>query len=92
MKVPKELKLYCKKCNSHSQHKLKQFKAGKARVQSRGQRKMISKHKKGYGGKAKFTKMVKKQSKTPTFVAECQKCKTKRYLSLGKRLKKFELA
>ncbi|MFA4906852.1 MAG: 50S ribosomal protein L44e [archaeon] len=91
MEIPKSVKLYCPKCDSHTSHKLKQFKQGKARAMAWGNRKMVAKHKRGYGGKAKFTKLVKKQTKTPAFLAECEKCHKKVYWSLGKRIKKAEL-
>ena len=41
MKVPKTVSDYCKKCNKHTDHKLKQFKSGKARSLAEGQRKNI---------------------------------------------------
>ncbi|AJF59987.1 MAG: 50S ribosomal protein L44e [Candidatus Diapherotrites archaeon] len=91
MNLPKEVQDYCKKCNSHTSQKLKQFKPGKARAMSWGTRENIRKHKKGYGGKAEFTATVKKQNKKPTFVAECAACKTKHYFVIPKRMKKIEL-
>ena len=90
MKIPKLMKLYCKKCNKHTEHKLKQFKPGKARSMSKGTRKMDHKHKHGYGGKTKFPATVKKQNKKPTFLAECAVCKKKAYFVIPKRMKKVE--
>ena len=92
MKIPKEIKLYCKKCNKHETHKLKAAKARKARADSFGTRRFERKHKKGYGGKAKFAIKAKKQTKKPNFVAECKKCKSKKPFSIPKRMKKTELA
>lgn len=91
MNIPKEIKTYCKKCNKHTQHKLKLFKPAAARSLSWGTRENVRKHKKGYGGKAEFTIMVKKQTKKPTFVAECPVCKKKHYHVIAKRMKKVEL-
>lgn len=92
MKMPKEKSLYCPKCNKHTKHKLKAFKPGKARTLSKGTRRMERRHKKGYGGKTKFTATVKKQTKKPTFIAECLICKRKVYYVIPKRMKKVELA
>ncbi|HIH10011.1 MAG TPA: 50S ribosomal protein L44e [Candidatus Diapherotrites archaeon] len=91
MHIPKEQSLYCPKCNTHTEHKLKQFKSGQARALSIGTRSNIRKHKKGYGGKAKFTATVKKQNKKPTFIAECAVCNRKVYRVIPKRMKKAEL-
>ncbi len=90
MDVPKTTKDYCKKCNKHTEHKLKLFKPGKARADSEGTRKNIRK-KKGSGGKYQFTATVKKQNKKPTFIAECAVCKSKHYIVIPKRMKKVEL-
>lgn len=91
MKVQKELKTYCKKCKKHETHKLKVFKTKKPRTLSIGTRKNVDKHKSGYGGKAKLIGTVKKQSKKPTFVAECEVCKAKHYYVIPKKMKKAEL-
>jgi large subunit ribosomal protein L44e len=91
MKLPKIVKTYCAKCNSHTSHKLKVHKAGKARKAAFGQRRNVEKHKKGYGGKAKFVIKVKKQNKKPTFLAVCDACSRKRYFVIPKRMKKVEL-
>lgn len=91
MEIPKVIKDYCKKCNHHTEHKLKQFKAGKGRTLAEGNRKNVEK-KRGYGGKYQFTAKVKKQNKKGCFVAECAVCKSKHYFLIAKRMKKFELA
>ncbi len=91
MKIQKEIKTYCKKCNKHETHKLKVFKVKKPRTLSIGTRKNVDKHKSGYGGKAKFNATVKKQSKKPTFVAECDVCKAKHYYVIPKKMKKAEI-
>ncbi len=90
MKIPKEISDYCKKCNKHTEHKLKQFKSGKARAMASGQRKNVEK-KRGYKGKYQFPAKVKKQNKKGAFLAECSVCKTKHYFVIPKRMKKFEL-
>jgi large subunit ribosomal protein L44e len=91
MNLPKKISDYCKKCNSHTEHKLKHFKAAAPRALSWGTRENVRKHKKGYGGKAEFTANVKKQNKKPTFIAECVVCSTKHYFVIPKRMKKVEL-
>ena len=90
MKLPKNIMDYCKKCNKHTEHRLKQFKSGKARALAEGQRKNIEK-KRGYKGKYQFPAKVKKQNKRGAFVAECSVCKAKHYFVIPKRMKKFEL-
>ena len=90
--MPKSVKTYCKKCNSHTAHKLKLFKAGQSRTMAHGTRRNVRKHKKGYGGKAKFVIKVKKQTKKPTFMAECSVCGKKHYFVIPKRQKKIEFA
>jgi len=91
MNIPKEIKTYCKKCKGHTVQKLKQFKPAAPRALSWGTRENIRKHKKGYGGKAEFTATVKKQTKKPTFIAECSQCRAKHYFVIPKRMKKVEL-
>jgi len=91
MKILEKIKIYCKHCKKHHIHKLKLFKAAPMRDTAEGQRKNIAKHKKGYGGKTKFVKMNKKQTKKPTFIAECSECKKKQYYVIPKRMKKIEI-
>ncbi len=86
------MKTYCRKCNSHTEHKMKLFKPGQARAMAIGTRRNVRKHKHHYGGKAKFVIKVKKQTKKPTFLAECNVCKKKHYFVIPKRMKKVELA
>jgi large subunit ribosomal protein L44e len=88
MKFPKEKKLFCKKCNKHTSHKLKEFKSGKARAMAAGTRRHERNTTKGYLGRYKYVVLVKKQNKKPVFVGECVVCKQKIPYSLGKRMKK----
>lgn len=91
MNFPKSIKTYCKKCKKHTEHKLKTFKPAAARAESKGQRKHLFKTKHGYGGKSKFPKIQKKQTKKPTFLAECNICHSKCYFVVPKRMKKAEI-
>ena len=90
MNIPKEIKIYCKKCKKHTSHKLKAFKTKKARAMAFGTRRFQRKHKRGYGGKAKFVVKKKKQNVKPVFIAECPVCKAKTYFVIPKRMKKVE--
>lgn len=91
MNVPKAIKDYCKKCNKHTEHKLKLFKSGSGRALAAGNRRNVAK-KKGYKGKYQFPAKVKKQTKKPTFLAECSACHAKHYYVIPKRMKKIEIA
>lgn len=90
MKIPKQIKTYCKKCKKHQPHKLSQYKSRGARTLAVGTRKNVRKHKKGYGGMAKHIATVKKQNKKPVFTAECSVCKAKHYYVIPKKMKKTE--
>jgi large subunit ribosomal protein L44e len=90
--VPKERKTYCagKKCRKHQNHKVTQYKAGKASNFAQGKRRYDSKQM-GFGGQTK--PVFHKKAKTTRKVVlrlECKKCKTKKHLTL-KRTKHFEL-
>jgi len=88
MKIPKEIKLYCKKCKTHATHKLKEFKTGAKSSLKEHARKHEEKHNKGYGGRSRFIVHIKKQSKKPTFVAACVTCGRKQYYVGGNKAKK----
>ncbi|ODV97347.1 hypothetical protein PACTADRAFT_74873 [Pachysolen tannophilus NRRL Y-2460] len=90
--VPKTRKTYCKgkQCRKHTQHKVTQYKAGKASLFAQGKRRYDRKQK-GYGGQTKpiFHKKAKTTKKV-VLRLECVACKTKAQLTL-KRCKHFEL-
>ena len=88
MEFPKDKNMYCKKCKKHTKHKLKEFKSGKGRTLAHGNLRHEKNTMHGYGGKYKYVVLVRKQNKTPVFVAECAECKSKISYSLGKRMKK----
>ena len=90
MNIPKVIKDYCKKCNKHTDHKLKLFKPGSSRTMAKGNRSNERK-KRGYKGKHQFTAKVKKQNKKPCFLAECTVCGAKHYFVIPKRMKKIEV-
>ncbi|KAI9808766.1 MAG: hypothetical protein M1825_003918 [Sarcosagium campestre] len=83
---------YCKgkDCKKHTNHKVTQYKAGKASLFAQGKRRYDRKQS-GYGGQTK--PVFKKKAKTTKKVVlrlECTQCKTKAQLAL-KRCKHFEL-
>ncbi|KAG0128198.1 zinc-binding ribosomal protein [Tuber indicum] len=90
--VPKTRKTYCKgkTCRKHTQHKVTQYKAGKASLFAQGKRRYDRKQS-GYGGQTKpvFHKKAKTTKKV-VLRLECTVCKTKAQLAL-KRCKHFEL-
>ncbi len=94
MKLPKEIKLYCKKCGTHTPHTLKEFKRRQTRGLAWGERVKRRYKLKGYGAnkiKAHRTTAVYKQNKKPTFVARCSVCGAQTYFVIPKRMKKVEL-
>ncbi|KAI9374036.1 zinc-binding ribosomal protein [Aspergillus egyptiacus] len=90
--VPKTRRTYCKskECHKHTQHKVTQYKAGKASLYAQGKRRYDRKQS-GYGGQTKpvFHKKAKTTKKI-VLRLECTQCKTKKQLAL-KRCKHFEL-
>ncbi|SCV17054.1 related to 60S ribosomal protein L42-B [Nakaseomyces glabratus] len=90
--VPKTRKTYCKgkACRKHTQHKVTQYKAGKASLFAQGKRRYDRKQS-GFGGQTKpvFHKKAKTTKKV-VLRLECVNCKTKAQLTL-KRCKHFEL-
>ncbi|KAK8163644.1 zinc-binding ribosomal protein [Phyllosticta citrichinensis] len=90
--VPKTRRTYCKGkgCKKHTQHRVTQYKAGKASLYAQGKRRYDRKQS-GYGGQTKpvFHKKAKTTKKV-VLRLECTVCKTKAQLAL-KRCKHFEL-
>ncbi|CAG7954296.1 unnamed protein product [Penicillium salamii] len=90
--IPKTRRTYCKSkdCHKHTQHKVTQYKAGKASLFAQGKRRYDRKQS-GYGGQTKpvFHKKAKTTKKV-VLRLECTQCKTKKQLAL-KRCKHFEL-
>ena len=88
--APKKKKVHCKKCKKHTEHKVTQYKAGKASNFAQGKRRYDRKQQ-GFGGKTKpiFHKKAKTTKKI-TLRLECKVCKAKCHLCL-KRCKSFQL-
>ena len=90
MNLPKEVKRFCPKCNTHTKQKISQYKAGKRRGSAIGERRHAE-DKKGYGGQ-KFPKLAKpaKTTKKYTPILTCTVCK-KKWNKPGIRVRKVEL-
>ena len=90
MNIPKVIRKYCPNVNTHEDHKISIYKAGKRRGSARGERRHAER-KKGYGGQ-KFPKLAKpaKVTKKVTPILTCTACK-KKFNKPGIRIKKFEL-
>ncbi|EJT81516.1 60S ribosomal protein L44 [Gaeumannomyces tritici R3-111a-1] len=90
--IPKTRRTYCagKECNKHTNHRVTQYKAGKASTFAQGKRRYDRKQS-GYGGQTKpvFHKKAKTTKKI-VLRLECTVCKTKCQLPI-KRCKHFEL-
>jgi large subunit ribosomal protein L44e len=90
--VPKKRRTFCKakSCRRHEQHKVTQYKAGKASNYAQGKRRYDRKQM-GFGGQTKpiFHKKAKTTKKV-VLRLECSKCKRKSHLCI-KRTKHFEL-
>ena len=89
MKMPKTVRVFCSRCNSHTPHAVTVYKAGKRRPNSIGERRYARK-KEGYGSQRKpeqkrFAKVTKRQTLR-------YKCKTCGFTIMrkGLRLKKLE--
>jgi len=90
MRVPKKIKTYCPRCNTHTEHTVTIYKHGKRRALAEGERRYRRKQK-GYGSKRKpEQKELAKVNKRVTLRIACSKCGYKRHI-LNQRLKKVEL-
>lgn len=90
MKFPKNKRIYCPKCRTHTNHKVSIYKKGKETQMAQGNRRFARK-KRGYGSKPKpvqhnQAKLNKKT--TPTY--KCAVC-NRVVIGTGLRLKKFEI-
>ena len=91
MKMPKERRTYCPKCNKHTEHVISLYKKGKERTSALGARRH-AKDKKGYGGQ-KFPEQTKtvKTTKKQTLRLKCRECGFT-MMKNGIRLRKMEIA
>ncbi len=90
MNVPKEIRAYCRKCNSHTAHEVSLYKKGKESVLAAGARRH-ERDKKGYGGQ-KFPQQRDKAKTTQkrNLRLRCKKCGGVS-VRTGIRLRKLEI-
>lgn len=90
IKIVKNIRTYCPRCNTHTVHSVSLYKKGKESSLRAGRRRYDRK-KKGYGGQPKpIQKKTAKTTKKQTLKLQCQVCN---YISMRKgiRLKKLEI-
>ena len=91
MKIPKEIRTYCPRCNAHTIHTVTIYKHGRRRALAEGERRYRRKQE-GYGSKRKpEQKRFAKVTKKVVLKLKCKKCG---YISHreGIRLKKVEIS
>jgi len=88
MKIPEIINSYCSKCNKYTPHKVKVYKKGQASPFSTGQARYDRKLK-GYVGKVKGKKTVKKQGKHYKITLDCAVCHRKNERIIGTRTRKI---
>ncbi|MCL4383667.1 MAG: 50S ribosomal protein L44e [Candidatus Marsarchaeota archaeon] len=74
MKITKQIKVYCPKCNKHTLHKVKLYTKKQDSGLNMGNRRRKRKLK-GYTGKVKGQATVKKVAKRQKMILECLDCK-----------------
>ena len=82
--IPKTRKTYCGKCKTHAVHKVTQYKKNKESKAAQGRRRYDRKQS-GYGGQTRpiFRKKAKTTKKI-TVRLECNKCKRRRCIVVGR--------
>lgn len=90
MKMPRQIRTHCPKCNTHTNHRVKLYKAGKRSGNKQGERRQAER-KKGYGGQ-KFPEQHNqaKVSRKQTIMLECAECDYT-IMWKGKRLRRLEI-
>ena len=90
MKIPGAMRTFCPRCNTHTDHSVSLYKAGKRRSARKGERHQ-ARRKKGFGGqKFPLQHNQAKVSKKQTLMLKCGECN---YIlqRKGIRLKKAEV-
>lgn len=90
MKIPREIKTYCKKCGQHRVHTAKRPHKGKRRTLSMGERR-FNRRKKGYTSKIGEQVNPVKQSKKQLVLLECKECGHKQERKYPRSRKKIEI-
>ena len=90
MKMKPNMRKYCPRCKSHTDHKVKLYKKGKNRNMAEGNRRMAKKTR-GYGSFPKpIQKRFAKTTKKSMLQYECVDCGYT-FQTKGMRLKKLEI-
>jgi len=88
MKVPKQIRSYCPRCNKHTIHEVSLAKKGKESSLSRGRRK-YEEVKKGYGGSPRTPKKpVYKTGKRVVLLLKCKECNKSHHRTFPFRVKR----
>ncbi len=90
MKIPREIRTYCKKCRTHTQQAVKRIHKGKRRTMSIGQRR-FDRRKKGYTSKIGEKVDPVKQSKKQVVLLECRECGKKKERKYPRSRKNIEI-
>jgi large subunit ribosomal protein L44e len=91
MKVPRTLRTYCPRCNTHTEFTVSIYKAGKRKGAKLGERR-YAKLKKGYGGQKRPEQHNQaKTTKKHSLKLRCKECGYTLQRK-GVRLKKMEVA
>jgi large subunit ribosomal protein L44e len=90
LKIPKQIRTYCAKCKSHTNHSVSLYKKAKGRTMAHGTR-HHAEDKKGYGGQ-KFPELKRtaKTTKKQVINLKCGNC-SRIQIRLGIRLRKLEI-
>jgi large subunit ribosomal protein L44e len=90
MKIPRSMRTYCPKCNTHTEHAVSLYKAGKRKAAKKGERHQ-ARRKKGYGGqKFPLQQNQAKVSRKQALMLKCGECNYTLQRK-GIRLKKAEV-
>lgn len=87
MKIAKEINTYCRNCNQHTEHIVKNVSKGSQRGLSKATRRH-NRAIKGYVGSVELKIHPKKLGKKQKVLLECKKCKKQSERVFGKRTKK----
>lgn len=91
MRMVKQIRTYCSKCNKHTVHTVSIYKKGKDRTSALGARRHAE-DRKGYGGQ-KFPELKRtaKTTKKQSLKLKCKECGYQ-VMKPGIRLRKLEIA
>lgn len=90
MKIPNEIKMFCKWCGKHTKHKVEKVKKKQTRTLSQGQRRFRRKMK-GYGSFPKPMPSGKKPTQRQDLRYKCSECGKSATRKTTYRTKKFEI-